>query len=89
LSHDTNPTLLSIADEIAFLKEFFAIFYIIVPMEKDLWHSIEIQREYGLMGNDALILTLMRRFKIKYLATADADFKGIKEIHLVKGDWWK
>ena len=76
-----------LANEIAFLEGFFSDFYIAVPTEKDLWHSLEVQKEYGLIGNDALILVLMRRLKIKNLISSDTDFKNIPGINLVKGDW--
>ena len=48
---------------------------------------MEYSEKYGLFGNNALTLSLMRRFNLKYIATADRDFGNIEWLSLVEGDW--
>jgi len=44
---------------------------------KDLYAIPEIMMEWGIFGNDALILKTMRRFNLKYLLSSDRDFDHI------------
>jgi len=69
------------------LRKLFSIFDVIEPRSGDLWKSLEYSEKYGLFGNDALTLFLMRRFNLKYIATADRDFGNIEWLILVEGDW--
>jgi predicted nucleic acid-binding protein len=47
---------------------------------QDLHASRQYRETHGLMTNDSLIVTVMRRERITYLATNDADFEGIPNI---------
>ena len=69
------------------LRKLFSIFDLIKPKSGDLWKSLEYSEKYGLFGNEALTLSLMRRFNLKYIATADRDFGNIEWLSLVEGDW--
>jgi len=44
---------------------------------KDYKRLKHIQKNYGLLGNDAITLSIMIREKIKYIATFDKDFSKI------------
>jgi predicted nucleic acid-binding protein len=58
-----------------FLKDFdFKIYEI---KEKHYWKMVDIIGEYGLIGNDALIMAIMKENNLKYIATLDNDFKGV------------
>lgn len=53
----------------------------ILPLTyRDLHASKQYRQKYGLMTNDSLILAVMQREKIRYLATNDADFQNIPGI---------
>lgn len=76
-----------IADDMELLKELFDIFDVVEPARSDLLKIIGIQREYGLIGNDALTIALMRRYNLRYIATADSDFQAVPWIRIIEGDW--
>ncbi|RLB13198.1 MAG: hypothetical protein DRG82_16100 [Deltaproteobacteria bacterium] len=69
------------------LEDFFSIFSVVEPTQRDLWKSTHYSREFGLFGNDALSLCLMKRLNLTYIATADKDFTTINWLKLVEGDW--
>ena len=69
------------------IEDFFSIFSVVEPTQKDLWKSIHYSREFGVFGNDALSLCLMKRLNLTYIATADKDFAIVSWLKLVKGDW--
>lgn len=53
----------------------------ILPLSyQDLHASRQYRETHGLMTNDSLILAVMRRERITYLATNDADFERIPDI---------
>ncbi|WP_201333042.1 PIN domain-containing protein [Nitratiruptor sp. YY09-18] len=55
-----------------FLKDFnFKVYEI---KEKHYWKMIDIIKEYGLLGNDALTMAIMKENNLKYVATFDNDF---------------
>jgi predicted nucleic acid-binding protein len=43
----------------------------------DVLEAVRVQRESGLLTNDALLLAVLRRLNVKSLATADAAFRDI------------
>jgi predicted nucleic acid-binding protein len=52
--------------------------------EDVLLHSFDIQRHYGLLTNDSMIVASMLRNHIGLLATADQQFASIREIETAK-----
>ena len=53
----------------------------ILPLTyQDLHASRQYRETYGLLTNDSLIVAVMRRERITYLATNDADFRRIPNI---------
>ena len=69
------------------LKELFDLFDVVEPTRSDLLKVIDVQREYGLIGNNALTVVLMRRLNLRYIATSDSDFQAVPWIRIVEGDW--
>ena len=64
-----------------FLRDFnFKIYEI---KEKHYWKLKDIINEYGLIGNDALTLIVMKENNLKYIATTDKDFDGIRIINML------
>jgi predicted nucleic acid-binding protein len=56
----------------ASLREFIAIGLRVEPVnEKDVWEAIRIQREAGLLTNDALLLAVAKRLACEAVASAD------------------
>jgi predicted nucleic acid-binding protein len=50
----------------------------ILPMTyRDLHSSRQYREQYGLLTNDSLILAVMQRERIQYLATNDPDFERV------------
>jgi len=43
----------------------------------------EIMSQYGLFGNDALTLKIMKELNLKFILTADKDFKNIDWIEVI------
>ena len=43
----------------------------------------DVMYKYGLFGNDALILKTMKELNLKFLLTADKDFKEIEDIEII------
>ncbi len=43
----------------------------------------EIMSQYGLFGNDALTLKIMRELNLKFILTADKDFENIDGIEVI------
>lgn len=65
----------------SFLKDFgFKIYEI---KEKHYWKLKDIINEYGLIGNDALTLTVMKENNLKYIATTDKDFENIPVVNVL------
>lgn len=57
----------------------------ILPLTyRDLHNSKQFRYEYGLMTNDSLIVAVMKREKIQYLATNDSDFARIPRLAVRK-----
>ncbi len=58
----------------SFLKDFdFKIYEI---KQNHYWKLKEIINKYGLIGNDALTLAVMKSNNLKYIATLDKDFRN-------------
>lgn len=76
-----------IADDMELLRDLFDIFDVVEPTKSDLLKIIDVQRKHGLIGNDALTIALMRRYNLRYIATADSDFQVVPWIRIVEGDW--
>ncbi len=55
-----------------FLKDFN--FQIYTIEERHYWRLANIIEEYGLLGNDALTMAIMKENNLKYIATFDSDF---------------
>ena len=53
----------------------------VVTLE-DIAHGQELQRRYGLLTNDALILAIMSRQQITALASNDPDFQKVPHLRL-------
>lgn len=51
---------------------------------KDLQKVPDIMEEYGLFGNDALILIIMNKYNLKYLLSSDEDFKNINWVSQIQ-----
>ena len=47
---------------------------------RDLHNSKKYRDDYGLMVNDSLLIAVMKREKIQYLATNDRDFERVPGI---------
>jgi predicted nucleic acid-binding protein len=47
---------------------------------RDLHNSRQFRDEQGLMTNDSIIVAVMKREKIQFLATNDADFERVPGI---------
>ena len=61
-----------------FLKDFnFKVYQI---EERHYWRLPTIIEEFGLLGNDALTMSIMKENNLKYIATTDRDFE---DTHLV------
>jgi predicted nucleic acid-binding protein len=43
----------------------------------DILEALNIQREFGLLTNDALLLAVARRLNCSAIATADAAFQSV------------
>ena len=53
----------------------------ILPLTyRDLHASRQYREQHGLMVNDSLVVAVMQRERIRYLATNDADFERIPDI---------
>jgi len=53
----------------------------VIEIRKNALRAIcEIISEYGLMGNDAVTLKVIKERNLKYILTADGDFKRVKEL---------
>ncbi len=65
----------------SFLNDFnFKIYEI---KEKHYWKLRDIISEYGLIGNDALTLIVMKENNLKYIATMDKDFDNIRIVNVL------
>lgn len=57
----------------------------IVPLELGvLLRSADVRRQYGLLVNDSLVVAAARELGIERLASADADFRRVKELELYR-----
>jgi predicted nucleic acid-binding protein len=57
----------------------------IVPLELGaLVRSADVRREYGLLVNDSLVVASARELGIDSLASADADFRRVKDMKLYR-----
>lgn len=57
----------------------------IVPLEIGvLIRSADVRRQYGLLVNDSLVVAAARERGIESLASADADFRRVKEMRLYR-----
>lgn len=66
------------------MAELASLFQVIEPTLSDLLNGArEIQAQYGLIGNDALTVYLVRKHRIAFLATFDTDFSIAREVSLV------
>lgn len=53
----------------------------ILPLTyRDLHSSRQYREQYGLLTNDSLMVAVMKRERIRYLATNDADFERVPDI---------
>ncbi len=56
----------------------------IIEIKKEALFEIpELMEKFGLFGNDALILKIMKERNLKYLLTADKDFENIDWIKII------
>ena len=46
--------------------------------------SAEVRRQYGLLTNDSILVTVMRELGLTKLATRDSDFDSIQELFVYK-----
>lgn len=57
----------------------------VAPLEAGtLLRSADIRREYGLLMNDSLVVAAAREAGVGHLASADADFRRVKELKLYR-----
>lgn len=52
--------------------------------QEDFFTAISIQRLYGLLTNDALLIAVAKRLRVTALASADRVFEEVKDISLYK-----
>ena len=53
----------------------------VIEIRKNVIFEIpEVMSKYGLIGNDAITFKVMQQRNLKYILTADEDFKNIKEL---------
>ena len=56
----------------------------VVEIRKSTLKGIEaIMKDYGLFGNDAISLKVMKERNLKYILTSDKDFEGIEELVVI------
>jgi len=61
------------------VREFLGIGMRIEPATPvDILETLSIQREFGLLTNDALLLAIARRLNCSAIATADAAFRAVQ-----------
>jgi predicted nucleic acid-binding protein len=78
---ETAKALAYVYDRVA---ELASLFQVIEPTLSDLLNGAkEMQARYGLVGNDALTVHLIRKHRIPFLATFDTDFSVVSEVGLV------
>ena len=66
-----------------FLRDFeFKVYEI---KQKHYWKMSDIIQEYGLLGNDALTMIIMKENDLIYLATLDTDFENTYLKNILKG----
>ena len=57
---------------------FHSLYLEIIPVDsKLLFQSLDITKEYGLFGNDAITVSVMQRRNMKYILSSDRDFDSI------------
>lgn len=78
---DKVKELSYVYDQIAKIAELLVV---IEPTFNDLMNCSNIQQQYGLFGNDAVVGWLMKKHRIQNLATFDSDFDNVKEIRLIE-----
>ncbi len=83
-----NPDLVKkIGTELAnLIPEFLKTYRVEIIEVKKNW-VLEIpllMKEYGIFGNDALIIRTMRSRNIKYILSTDSDFEKIPFVELIK-----
>jgi len=67
----------------SFLKDFeFEVYEI---KQKHYWKMSDIIKEYGLLGNDALTMIIMKENDLIYIATLDIDFENTYLKNILKG----
>jgi len=80
----THPELVrELTQHLAVPSQLAAMNVDIKPIDHvDLHGSNRFRRDLGLMTNDSLLLAVMQRHKVTYLATHDQDFKRAKGIRV-------
>lgn len=75
----------ALADDIRVLFAFMKTIHLrIKPISNsDLKKIPETMRLHGLLGSDSLILVAMKKYKIDFLLSSDADFKSIDFVKLI------
>jgi predicted nucleic acid-binding protein len=75
-----------LSEDIKIIKQFLDVIklHVIETTYKDLQKISDIMKNYGLFGNDALILITMNKYNLKYLLSSDTDFKNIDWISLIE-----
>lgn len=67
------------------IRDLLSIGLRIEPLEQeDFFLAISIQRLYGLLTNDALLIAVAKRLRVTAVASADKVFEDVKEISLYK-----
>jgi predicted nucleic acid-binding protein len=67
------------------LHDMTAAKIVILPLTyRDVHASKQYREQYGLMTNDSIILAVMRRERIQFLATNDPDFERVSGITVRK-----
>lgn len=69
------------------IRDLLSIGFRIETIEKsDFFTAISIQRLYGLLTNDALLIAVAKRLRVSAVASADNVFEYVKDISLYKPD---
>lgn len=69
------------------LRDLLAIGVVFQPIVKeDFMVAFSIQREFGLMTNDSLLIACARRLRCRAIASSDRRFKDVKDIVVYEPD---
>jgi len=69
------------------MRDLLAVGLQIEPLEQqDFLNALTVQRQYGLLTNDALMVAIAQRLRVEVLASADKIFSRLKEMHVYSPD---